>query len=65
MKELTLFEKLHFKEFSQTPQDMEKRHQLSYSDEFVFRKAKIYKVLGPRDDRLQVHFVVSFLTLCR
>jgi len=36
------------------PLDMNRRNAINYSDEFVFRKAKIYRQCGPRDDRLQV-----------
>ena len=36
------------------PLSMDKRNATNYSDEFVFRKAKIYDVCGPRDDRLQL-----------
>jgi len=43
-----------FQEFKNDPLDMQKRQQISFSDEFVFRKARIYKCMGPEDDRLQV-----------
>jgi len=43
-----------FQEFMNNPLDMDKRKQAAFSDELVVRKAKIYKVLGPNDDRLQV-----------
>lgn len=33
---------------------LENRHMPSNSDEFVFRRAKIYKLNGPKDDRIKV-----------
>lgn len=47
-------EKLKFEEFMNTPMNMNSRKELNYSDEFVIRKAKIYRCLGPNDDRLQL-----------
>ena len=44
-----------FGEFtSNNPLNMKERSALQTSDELYFRKAKIYKCLGPEDDRLQV-----------
>jgi hypothetical protein len=43
-----------FTEFMNQPLQMDKRANTTFSDELVIRKAKIYKVLGPKDDRLQV-----------
>ena len=49
-----------FKEFMNAPTDMEKRNQYPFSDEFVFRRAKIYECLGPLDDRLRVQILPEF-----
>jgi hypothetical protein len=46
-------ESLKFKEFMNFPMEMNNRSSLPYSDELVIRKAKIYKILGPKDDRVQ------------
>jgi hypothetical protein len=46
-----------FEEFMNAPLNMEKRALPTFSDEMVVRKAKIYKVCGPLDDRLQVQIL--------
>jgi len=51
---MNIFQDLHLDEFHNDPLNMNKRKALTFSDEYVFRKAKIYKCLGPGDDRLQV-----------
>jgi hypothetical protein len=50
-----------FEEFTNTPMKMNIRSNPSYSDEMVFRRAKIYKVLGPKDDRLQVQVLPELM----
>jgi len=46
--------KIKFSEFMNPALDINNRTAASFSDELVIRKAKIYKCLGPTDDRLQV-----------
>jgi len=46
-----------FQEFIKPASDSSLRNENSFSDELVFRKAKIYKCLGPKDDRLQVQIL--------
>jgi hypothetical protein len=48
------FNQLMFNEFSKDPLNMDNRSIPSFSDELVVRKAQIYKLLGPKDDRVQV-----------
>jgi len=43
-----------FQEFMNEPLNMQKRQQLSFSDEMVIRKAKIYKCMGAGNDKLKV-----------
>jgi hypothetical protein len=60
--ETKLFENLHLGEFlGKDPYDLKERSGNSFSDELVIRKAKIYKVLGPNDDRLQVQPMPEFM----
>lgn len=43
-----------FEDFRNTPLNVKERSASQKSDELFLRKAKIYKCLGPEDDRLQV-----------
>jgi hypothetical protein len=45
---------MKFDEFMNSPLDMDKRKLPEFSDELVIRKARIYKILGPKDDRVQL-----------
>jgi hypothetical protein len=45
---------MKFEEFMNDSISMEKRMPPSYFDELVVRKARIYKILGPKDDRVQL-----------
>jgi hypothetical protein len=59
-----LFETLHFDEFQKkSAYDFYERSQNSFSDELVIRKARIYKIMGPEDDRLQVQPLPEFMKL--
>jgi hypothetical protein len=52
LKDILFQDKIN--EFKNSPFEMNERSLPTFSDELVFRKAKIYKVLGPKDDRLQL-----------
>jgi hypothetical protein len=54
---MEIFKELAFNEFSNKPLQMENRAAKTFSDEFVIRKAKIYRCLGPSDDRLQLQIL--------
>jgi len=60
MKEMKLHEKQKFGEFMNSPMNMEQRNQKTYSDEFVIRKAEIYEVMGPKNDKLKVQILPEF-----
>jgi len=49
-----------FREFMNMPLDLNKRKNYPYSDEMVIRKAKIYEVLGPKNDKLKVQIMPEF-----
>lgn len=56
------FKDLIFDEFtSNNPYSTIERQGNTFSDELFIRKAKIYKILGPNDDRLQVQPLPEFM----
>lgn len=59
-KDISLSESLNFNEFKNDAKDILERNAKSFSDEMIFRKAKIYKCLGVGDDRLQVQIFPEF-----
>ncbi len=52
-----------YPEFIHQATSMERRKAHPASDEFVIRRARIYKSLGPRDDRLQVQIIPDMMGL--
>jgi hypothetical protein len=62
--ETKLFENLHLGEFiGKDPYDLKERSGNSFSDELIIRKARIYKILGPGDDRIQVQPLPEFMKI--
>jgi hypothetical protein len=59
-----IFEDLHLNEFNKRdPYDIIERIGNNFSDELVVRKAKIHKIMGPGDDRLQVQPLPEFMKI--
>jgi len=57
-----IFESINLKEFNRKdPYDFQERNGIPFSDELIIRKAKIYKIMGPKDDRLQVMPIPEFM----
>jgi hypothetical protein len=60
----SIFEDLHLKELNnKDPYNFDERSIAAFSDELIIRKAKIYKIMGPGDDRLQVLPLPEFMGL--
>jgi hypothetical protein len=59
-----IFDDLKLNEFSKKdPYDINERIGNLFSDELVIRKAKIHKIMGPGDDRLQVQPMPEFMKI--